>query len=74
MIEFIEFLDDDNYLFAAAGARKCQLDEFFIFETIKDQQAVGRLFQGHGGIKFCLRAGLKAKVVTRSLAQVLLHD
>src|SRR6266542_1243091 len=63
VIKFAEFLNHDHYALAAAGPGKGELDKLFVLETIEHQQAGRCLFQSHGCVQFCLRAGLQAKVV-----------
>src|SRR6266478_82162 len=61
-------------LLARLRAGKSQLNELLIFESIQDQQAVGRLLEGHRDVKLGFRSCFQAKVVTRSFAQVFFDD
>src|SRR5216683_2286977 len=58
MIEFVEFFDHNDYSLAATRAGKCEFDELFVLETIKNQQALRRLFQRERGIEFRFGTGL----------------
>ena len=39
VVEFVELFDDDDDLFAAAGARKREFNKLDIFKPVKDEQA-----------------------------------
>ncbi len=74
VIELIEFFDHDHYALAAACPGKRQLDKLFVLETVEHQQTVRRLFQRQRRVKLGFRTSFETKIVTRALAQILLHQ
>jgi hypothetical protein len=73
MIELVQLLDHNDHFLTDLSTRKCELNKFLVLETVQHQQTVGRLFESECCVKFGFRAGLEAKVVTGTLAQVLFN-
>src|SRR5215468_10189158 len=70
MIELVEFLDHDDDFLADFRTGKSQFDKLLVFETVQDQQAVGRLLKRERGVEFGFRTSFQAEIVARALAQV----
>src|SRR6185369_6542123 len=73
-LQLVEFLYDDDHALANLHAQQRQVNESLVFESVADQQGLGRLLERKRRIQLGLRAALDAEVVLASLSEKLLDD